>query len=291
MPIELYHFRPRWELTLAPWEAEALLAGEPASVNLGRDRVDRVEASGNDVTVYTIGGVYMLPRERLREAAGDRYAWYLWRGKLWRAVLSGRGFKALEPTPSGPPTLWIDGIHMHRVKATSPLADARAKVRAAGVRRGDRVLDVCTGLGYTAIASLERGASMVVTIEVDSEVLYLAAANPWSSGLEDPRVTIIHGDALDVVGELSSGFDRIIHDPPRFSSKTGNLYSLDFYRALYGLLRPSGALFHYTGEPGRGRRVNLPGSVSSRLARAGFIVKGYDRRSLGVVAYKPRSGG
>lgn len=41
-----------------------------------------------------------------------------------------------------------------------------------------------------------------------------------------------------------------MHNPPRFSI-AGELYGLDFYRALYRVLRRDGKLFHYTGEPWR----------------------------------------
>ncbi len=288
MEVEVYEFTPKPGVTLSPSEARALLEGRLYTVNLGVDRVERVLHEDGLIIVVARGKRYRIPVEQLEEAASDRYAWHVEGARIARLAISGRGFKALEPTERGPPTLWIDGIHMHRVSGTDPLRDARSKVRAARVGKGDKVLDICTGLGYTSIEALKRGARIVATVEIDEEVLYLARANPWSRMLASERVTIIHGDAVRVAGLLEPGFDKIIHDPPRFSSRTGDLYSLEFYRSLHDLLKPGGTLFHYTGEPGKGRRINLPGSVASRLARAGFIVAGYDRASQGVVAYKPR---
>ncbi len=188
------------------------------------------------------------------------------------------------------PTVEINGIHMHRIEGVDPWRDTLEKVRAARVRPGHRVLDTCTGLGYTAIASARAGASMVVTVEVSEAVLWLAERNPWSRGLGDERITIIHGDVTRVVRLLPAGFfDRVIHDPPRFSRSTGDLYSLSFYRELYRVLRPGGLLFHYTGAPRRRRGVNIAKGVSRRLREAGFTGVRFIDRAAGIVARKPRA--
>lgn len=186
------------------------------------------------------------------------------------------------------PTVEINGIHMHRIEGCDPWSDAVSKVRAARVRRGHRVLDTCMGLGYTALASLEAGAGLVVTVEVSDEVLWLAERNPWSRGLGGGGVVILRGDVRRVVGLFPDGFfDRIIHDPPRFSRSTGDLYSLSLYREFFRLLRPGGVLFHYTGTPKRRRGVNLAKGVSRRLLEAGFTGVRFLRGVGGVVARKP----
>ena len=199
------------------------------------------------------------------------------------------GYTKLAPTrPGWPPTLEVDGIHMHRVSGVDPLTDARLKVRAARVRGGHRVLETCAGAGYTVRASLEAGASEVVAFEVSEAVLWIAERNPWSSWLGMPEVRLYHADAVEAVGFLpDSSFDRVIHDPPRFTSATSGLYSLDFYRELYRILRPGGILYHYTGEPGRLRRLGLPGKTAARLEQAGFrVVRRFDPRIQGLVAVK-----
>ena len=57
------------------------------------------------------------------------------------------------------------------------------------------------------------------------------------------------GDSFDVVAGLEAGsFTRVIHDPPAFSL-AGDLYSGEFYRQLYRVMRNRSQLFHYIGDP------------------------------------------
>jgi predicted methyltransferase len=145
------------------------------------------------------------------------------------------------------------------------------------------------GLGYTALEAARRGAT-VITVEVSPEVLMLAEHNPFSRNLRD-TVTILHGDvSLYVRLFKDNTFDKIVHDPPRYTM-AGELYSLEFYRELYRILRPGGVLLHYTGEPlkGRGRGHGpIVRGILERLSRAGFIVKGFRENILSVIAVKPR---
>jgi len=167
------------------------------------------------------------------------------------------------------PTLEIDGIHMHRVSGISPWDDAKLKAYNLMVRRGMRILDIGTGLGYTAIWCRRMGAK-VYTVEKDLWVLKVASLNPWSRFLEDPDIEVIVLDAYELVRMLpDSSFHRILHDPPRFSL-AGELYSLEFYKELYRLLKSGGLLLHYTGKPGMVQGRRLVGGIARRLREAGF---------------------
>ena len=198
-------------------------------------------------------------------------------------VFSNHYYK-LEPT-DGAPTFQIDGIQMHRTKGVDPFIDAKEKVEQV-VRQGDIVLDSCGGLGYNAIWSVRRGARLVISVELAKEVCYLRENNPWSREFFCDKIQAITGDVFEEVRGFQSGyFNSIIHDPPRFSL-AGELYSREFYRELYRILKPRGRLFHYTGEPYsvRGKR-NFYNETSKRLQEVGFstkIVKGL----LGIVAVK-----
>ncbi len=202
-------------------------------------------------------------------------------------VRSKKGYYKLKAVEKNVTTIEINGIHMHKVKDLNPLEDAKRKVKMARVKPREKVLDICTGLGYTAIMSMRRGA-LVTSIEVDENVLWVAERNPWSRELESKNIVIILGDAFEVVDELPSNFyDKIIHDPPRISKSSGILYSQDFYLKLFRLLKSGGVLYHYTGESGRLRRINIQGSVAARLKRVGFYIIKFDNVSGGIIAKKP----
>ena len=185
------------------------------------------------------------------------------------------------------PTLEVNGIHMHRITGIDPWSDAVSKVWAAVVKRGNTVLDTCMGLGYTAIASTRRGAREVYTFEVDSNVVWVAERNPWSRGLSSPSVRVYFGDVTKLIYSLPDAFfHRVIHDPPRFTKSTGDLYSLEFYRQLNRVLKRGGVLFHYVGEPRKHGAPSILKGVKNRLENAGFKVLRFDREAQGYVAIK-----
>lgn len=184
------------------------------------------------------------------------------------------------------PTLEISGIHMHRISGITPWQDTLIKIRLAKIRPGCKVLDVCTGLGYTAIASILKGANKVISIEKDPNVLRIAQYNPWSWELANEKITILLSDATKVIKYFDDNeFDRIIHDPPHIAL-AGELYSLGFYEELYRVLKRGGILFHYTGRPGHTRGLDVAKGVAQRLTKVGFLVR-IIRKHLAVVAIKP----
>ena len=226
--------------------------------------------------------------ENLEEISGrGDAAFFVDGGSVFQAAVSDGGFLKLLPT-AGAPTLEIDGVRMHRTVGTTPDVDARVKLDALGVK-GGRILDTCTGLGYTVLEALRRGGELVVSVERRAGVLRLAGLNPWSAGLfDDGRVSLVLGDSGGLVAVLPEGFfDYVVHDPPRFSH-AGHLYAGAFYGQLFRVLRPGGRLFHYTGEPGsRRRRVDLKRGVMERLRRAGFVGVSWVKEALGVVCSRP----
>ncbi|MEM3833485.1 MAG: RsmD family RNA methyltransferase [Thermoprotei archaeon] len=181
--------------------------------------------------------------------------------------------KLRNVSPNTAPTLEINGIHMHRIKDTTPWRDSTSKVMSILPLKNKTVLDVCTGLGYTAIHALNFGASKVITIEKNPSVLKIAEYNPWSWKLTDKKITIILDDAKNAISYLKDGyFDRIIHDPPRMKL-AGELYSKELYKEFYRVLKPRGVIFHYIGAPGEKRGVNLIKGISERLKSIGFSIK------------------
>jgi hypothetical protein len=193
-------------------------------------------------------------------------------------------FYSLMPT-NGAPTLLVSGIPMHRIKGIDPYRDTLAKIRTIAPLSG-RVLDTCTGLGYTAIEAAKT-AREVITIELDPAVLEVARLNPWSRRLfEDARIRQVVGDSYEEVQELEDGsFSRIIHDPPMFSL-AGDLYSAETYRHLYRILKPKGRMFHYVGDLSSRSGRNVTRGVVRRLQEAGFSRIVRRPEAFGLVAYK-----
>lgn len=181
--------------------------------------------------------------------------------------------------------LMIDGILMHRIKNTTPKKDAELKIKILNIR-GGKVLDICTGLGYTAIEAA-KFADEVITIEKDENVIKIQKINEFSKELfENKKIKTIIGDAFEKVNEFNDeSFDYIIHDPPRFS-RAGKLYSKEFYKNLYRILKHKGKIFHYVGNPGeKYRKKNFMKGIIKRLNEVGFKTKIIEELE-GVVCYK-----
>ncbi len=191
---------------------------------------------------------------------------------------------SLMPT-AGAPTLLIAGFPMHRIKGTDPHRDTLSKIKAIAPVVG-HALDTTTGLGYTAIEA-SKTADHVTTIELDPTTLEIARQNPWSQALFDnPKITQIVGDSFDEIANFPDAhFSRILHDPPTFAL-AGDLYSGEFYRQLYRVLKRNGRLFHYIGDLESKSGSGVVRGVVRRLGEAGFTR--IDRRpeAFGVVAYK-----
>ena len=183
-----------------------------------------------------------------------------------------------------PPSLEIDGIRMH---TTNVANEIEQKINLLKIRRGQIVLDTCCGFGYTAIQAAKKGAK-VITVEIDPWVLKIAKLNPYSKDLFiHKNITLIQGDITKILkNTIEDYFDIIIHDPPKLSPKTGNLYSNELYITFYKLLKPNGILFHYVGNVGKKyRNKDLLHTISKRLSDIGFKVQKITHLQS-LIAYK-----
>jgi len=280
-----YHFKNAPVLT--SWTVREILSSTSAgeiytSLDMGLSK-EKIYVN-EDYVVIRDSKVHI---EEFRKALDEEAVYAILNCSLVKIAKACEGhyYKLKPVAPNTAPTIEIDGIHMHRILDVTPWKDSEIKVKLMSVRKGFRVLDLCTGLGYTAIWALKYGASEVLTVEKDINVLEIACFNPWSRWLEDKRITIVIEDALKVVKHLAdNSFDRIMHDPPRLSL-AGELYGLEFYRELYRILKSKGILVHYTGQPGYKSRKDIMAGVKNRLEMVGFTVKKVPE-ALAVVAYK-----
>jgi len=255
----------------------------PLSLDLGLSTVEVHRTKSG----WTLPDEQVLSDAHIETILGDQNGCYqLIDGELEKveaySPATGR-YYSLMPTPSAP-TLLISGIPMHRIKDTTPLEDTRQKLKALGKPHG-RVLDTTTGLGYTAIQAAQT-AALVFTIEFDPAVLGICRRNPWSAELfTRPNIQPLIGDSADLVAFFEDeSFNAVLHDPPTFSL-AGHLYSGELYRAFYRILKPSGRLFHYIGNPDSRYGATTGRGVVTRLRRAGFRVVPKER-AFGVLGVK-----
>lgn len=220
------------------------------------------------------------------------------------------GYYKLVPTDTVP-TLEINGIKMHRSKDIDPFVDAREKTKLV-VKPGDHVLDTCGGLGYSAVFALKAGAKRVVSTEKSRPVIQIRCQNPWLmaagnapdstrvglpqvglspvglSPVDAARIDWVHADITHHIPTLADlSFDSVIHDPPRFTSATGELYGKQFYTQLFRVMKPSSRLFHYTGSP---KKINHQDrfikNAIKRLEQVGFSKVVFNERLQGIHALK-----
>lgn len=227
-----------------------------------------------------------LSRTQLRQMAGkENRIFILEDGELELLEARDDGYFKLVPTDQAP-LLEISGVKMHISKGINPFESA-GQMAAQVVKKGDRVLDTCSGLGYAATAALKLGAREVVSVERSSTVMALREKNPWSQGIFASGIQLVHADINDYIRQLAAeSFDAVIHDPPRFSL-AGELYGERFYREIQRVLKRRGALFHYTGNPQMVKRgTGFVDQAAQRLRAAGFSKVVKVTALMGVTAYK-----
>jgi predicted methyltransferase len=196
--------------------------------------------------------------------------------------VADRSFQ-LWPTPTSP-ALLVSGFLMHRVRDVAPDEGAARMVRALGKLHG-RVLDTTSGLGYAAIAAA-RGATEVVSVELQPVVRELARQNPWSQALfEQPNIQLLDGDSSELVPTLApESFAAVLHDPPAINL-AGELYSTRFYAAVLRLLTRRGRFFHYIGDANSASGSRTTRGVIKRLREAGFSRVTPMNDAFGVLAH------
>ena len=279
-----------------------LLSEEPLSLDLGR-RAAHLAILPSGVALAdsepSEDGEPSATRDELARVVKKGGAWQCHHGATGLALARIEGYSevtgrtaSLLPLPGGvPPTVVLAGFNMHRMKGIHPGQDTDAKLKPLGARLQGRMIDVCTGLGYTAASAAERPAVReVVTIELDPLMVEMQRANPWSSALFDnPKVCRLLGDATEVLPSLEAGsFDCCVHDPPA-NALSGELYSLKMYTELRRVLRRGGVLFHYIGDPSSKASGKLFRGITERLQAAGFETKTVPQ-AFGILA-KCRSAG
>lgn len=115
-------------------------------------------------------------------------------------------------------------------------------LRLAGMRRGDRVLDVGTGRGETLAVAVDAGARWVVGVDYSRDALGLARRTIEAHGISDRAIAAV-GDARalplpDCSVDLALMLDIVEHlTPPELAATL---------REVHRVLAPDGRLFVHT---------------------------------------------
>jgi predicted methyltransferase len=127
----------------------------------------------------------------------------------------------------------------------------------------------------------------VVTIELDPAAHEMCRQNPWSQPLfANEKITLRLGDSFEEIETFApETFSVILHDPPAFQL-AGELYSAEFYRRAFRVLKPRGRMFHYIGDPHSKSGARTTRGVVQRLQDAGFTRILPKPEAFGVLAYK-----
>ncbi len=265
---------------LTYWDAQRLLTMVSRLTNFSYTSTYGYEVYVDSTTVRI--GCEELDREYFIECLEDyvkreseetcKSLIYISKSRLYRtAFWRGRYYKLCQVHENWAPTLIINGIVMHTL-LRDPIEDAKMKVLY--LRSGSTVLDTCACLGYTAYVSIMKGARYILSTEIDFNVIEISRLNPYLKVYNSEKVDLVNASIIDIVSTLdSSSFDYILHDPPRLTSETGDLYSASLYREFWRVLKRGGILFHYTGSTGsKYRGLNVARGVAKRLRDIGFSI-------------------
>jgi tRNA1(Val) A37 N6-methylase TrmN6 len=128
----------------------------------------------------------------------------------------------------------------------------------AGVRDGEKVIDLGTGCGVIPLVLARRfGAARFVGVELQEEMAALAARNVALNGLSE-RIEIVADDVQSLRKHYpASAFDRVLANPPFRKSGSGKVSPMagrdlarhestaglaDFLAAAKYLVRPGGGI-------------------------------------------------
>ena len=149
----------------------------------------------------------------------------------------------------------------------------------ASVRR-DQVLIAGGGDGLAARETLRwRDVQRVTLVDLDAKVTELAASNPAlrrlnDGALDDPRLHIVHADAMQWLATTKQSFDVAILDFPDPSNYAlGKLYSRRMYRLIRQRLNPGASLAVQATSPHATRRAYW--CIVATLESEGFVVSPY----------------
>ena len=145
--------------------------------------------------------------------------------------------------------------------------------------KGKRVLDLCCNTGGFGVYAAVRGASDVVGIDIDQDVLDIARGN---AKLNDVRIKLVQADIFPWLRDASTNgesFDVVVLDPAKMTRDREQVIPalkkyLDMNKLALGVVKPGGlfATFSCTGLVSEDQFLDM-------LRRAAF----YSNRTIQVL--------
>ena len=94
------------------------------------------------------------------------------------------------------------------------------------------------------------------------------------------------GDVSEEIRRFGDdSFSGVVHDPPTISL-AGDLYSGEFYKQVFRIMKQRGRMFHYLGDPNSATVSRTTRGVVERLYDAGFKKVTPVPKAFGIVAKK-----
>lgn len=151
---------------------------------------------------------------------------------------------------------WGPTLHQWLGEATNVMLDM------AGIREGQRVLDVAAGAGEQTIVTAQRVGSTgsVLATDISSNILDFAQQAARHAGLKNVETKVVDGENLELPED---SFDAVI-------SRVGLIYLPDQQKALTGMkgvLKPGGRVAAITySTPENNKFFSVPVSIIRRRA-------------------------
>ena len=107
-----------------------------------------------------------------------------------------------------------DGIAREAVRSGVPIVrrETAALIKTmVALKRPERILEVGTAVGYSALLMARAMPENATTIEKYEKRIPIARENFKKAGMEE-KITLLEGDAGEILGSLSGSFDFIFMD-------------------------------------------------------------------------------
>lgn len=151
---------------------------------------------------------------------------------------------------------WGPTLHQWLGEATNVMLDM------AGVREGQRVLDVAAGAGEQTIVTAQRvgPTGSVLATDISSNILDFAQQAARHAGMKNVETKVVDGENLELP---ENSFDAVV-------SRVGLIYFPDQHKALIGMkrvLKPGGRVAAITySTPENNKFFSVPVSIIRRRA-------------------------